>query len=298
MAIRALRSRRRAGAPIPEAMTVRDLLERARRELSALPEGGREAEILLAHALQADRAFLFAHPEAEATAEQNQLFLDLVERRAAGEPVAYLTGTREFWSLPLSVTPDVLIPRPETELLVETALEFLPTDATCRVADLGTGSGAVALAIARERPNCEVHATEYSAAALAVARRNARLVEPARIRFHEGSWLAPLSGSFRLIVSNPPYVRQGDPHLDEGDCRFEPRDALTPGPDALAAIQHIAREARTYLENDAMLALEHGYDQGAELRELLTELGYEEVRTRRDLAGIERVTSGRWTRDS
>ncbi len=290
-------SGRKRGAPISDAMNIGDLLARARRELAALPEGAREAEILLAHALAVERTYLFAHPEVEPPADKRDAFLSLVERRSAGEPVAYLTGSREFWSLPLAVTPDVLIPRPETELLVEAALEFLPAGAACRVADLGTGSGAIALAIARERPDCEVHATEYSASALDVARRNARLIEPARVRFHEGSWLSPLTGSYRLIVSNPPYVREDDSHLLEGDCRYEPREALTPGPDGLAAIRHIAREARRYLEDGAMLALEHGYDQGQAVRQLLLDLGYGRVRTRRDLAGLERVTSGCWETD-
>ncbi|NNJ64103.1 MAG: peptide chain release factor N(5)-glutamine methyltransferase [Xanthomonadales bacterium] len=291
-------SSRRPGGNTSDAVNVRDLLTRARRALADLPEGAREAEVLLAHVLAAERSFLFAHPDFEPSSEKSEAFQTLVERRAGGEPVAYLTGVREFWSLPLAVTPDVLIPRPETELLVEIALEFLPPGATDRVADLGTGSGAVALAIARERPGCEVHATESSTAALEVARRNAKLIAPARVHFHAGSWLAPLDGLFRLVVSNPPYVPAADPHLQRGDCRFEPNEALTPGPDGLAAIRQIAGEARSRLESGAMLALEHGFDQGPAVRELLHELGYGEIQTRADLAGLERVTSGRWEQGS
>jgi release factor glutamine methyltransferase len=217
----------------------------------------------------------------------------LLERRRDGEPIAYLTGVREFWSLDLRVTPDVLIPRPETELLVETALARIPPDADWRIADLGTGSGAVALAIASERPLCEVHATESDPEALAVARKNAARLLPGRIRFHAGSWCEPLTGTFRLIVSNPPYVAADDPHLGQGDCRFEPCAALTPGKDALAAIRKIVRQAATRLEADGCLAFEHGYDQGAAVRALLEAAGYRDATTCRDLEGRERVTFGR-----
>jgi release factor glutamine methyltransferase len=212
-----------------------------------------------------------------------------------GEPIAYLTGVREFWSLPLQVTPDVLIPRPETELLVEIALEFIPRDASWRVADLGTGSGAVALAIAHERPSCEIHATDCSEAALRVARLNVGTLAPGRVQLHQGSWLDPLTGSFRVVVSNPPYVAEDDPHLAAGDCRFEPREALTPGPDGLAAIRRLAHEALPRLEPGGLLAFEHGYDQGSAARVILDELGYRHIETRPDLEGRERVTTGRNT---
>ena len=268
------------------------LLGSARHRLGGGGPGMLEAEILLAHVLGVDRPWLFANRERQVPPPARQTFQDLVDRRAGGEPIAYLTGIREFWSLPLRVTPDVLIPRPETELLVETALEFIPADAAWRVADLGTGSGAVALAIAWERPGCEVHATDCSPAALAVAALNVAAIAPGRVRLHLGSWLEPLDGQFRVIVANPPYVPAGDPHLAEGDCRFEPSEALTPGPDGLAAIRHIAQHALPLLEPGGLLAVEHGYDQGEAVRALLREGGYSNVATRQDLEGRERVSSG------
>jgi release factor glutamine methyltransferase len=281
--------------------SIADLLGEARRRLGGQPGGGPEskpqakpeADLLLAHVLGVGRAWLFANREHTVAAHRARAFLALVDRRATGEPVAYLLGRREFWSLPLSVTADVLIPRPETERLVETALAFIPDDAAWRVADLGTGSGAVALAIATERPRCEVHASESSPCALQVAERNVAAIAPGRVSLHLGSWLEPLPGRFHVIVSNPPYVAAGDPHLAEGDCRFEPREALTPGADGMAAIRRIAADALPRLEPGGLLAFEHGFDQGAASRELLRKLGYVDVATRRDLEGRERVTSGR-----
>ncbi len=269
-------------------MTARELLLQGRGRLgSAL-----EAEVLLMHVLGVDRAWLYANSERPVSAKAQQCFADLLERRMAGEPVAYITGIREFWSLPLQVTPDVLIPRPETELLVEAALQRLPAGEKWRVADLGTGSGAVALAIARERPLCEIHASDISASALAVARGNAHRLAPGRVQFHQGSWFEPLEGRFHLVVSNPPYVRDDDPHLESGDCRFEPRVALSPGGDGLDAIRHIACAAVDYLEPGGCLAFEHGFDQGEASRSILEELSYIEVETLSDLEGRDRVTVG------
>jgi release factor glutamine methyltransferase len=272
--------------------TVRAALDDARRRLGEEASARLDAQLLLAHALGKGRAWLFANPEyVLADAELGQ-FGRLLERRVRGEPVAYLTGAREFWSLPLVITADVLIPRPETELLVEVALDFIPPGAAWRIADLGTGSGAVALAIARERPECEVHATEISAAALAVARENGHRVLPGAVTFHAGSWLEPLAGKFRLLVGNPPYVDRDDPHLQQGDCRFEPRQALTPGSDGLSAIRAITTQAPAWLEKGGMLALEHGFDQGARVRELFRNQGFDRVVTHKDLEGLERVTAG------
>ena len=276
-----------------EAANVGSLLAEARHRLAPGPPGALEADLLLAHVLGVARAWLFANRNQEVSPELRLVFRKLVERRAGGEPIAYLTGVREFWSLPLQVTADVLIPRPETELLVEVALEFIPPEVSWRVADLGTGSGAVALAIACERPLCEVHATEYSAAALAIAERNIQALAPGRVHLHQGSWLEPLDGRFQVIVCNPPYVAEGDPHLNTGDCRFEPRAALTPGTDGMAAIRQIACDALPSLESGGLLAFEHGYDQGSAARAVLSELGYREIDTRRDLEGRDRVTGGR-----
>jgi len=275
-------------------VNVKGLLARGRVQLENQSMGQLEAEILLGEALGVSRACLYANPEQIPTPEQAGNFLDLVGRRKNGEPIAYLTGRREFWSLPLKVTADVLIPRPETELLVETALTFIPETAAWRIADLGTGSGAIALAIAGERPLCEIHATEYSKAALSVAEQNGQAIAPGKIQFHLGSWLAPLEGRFQLLVSNPPYIASDDPHLQQGDSRFEPADALTPGRDAMAAIRHLASESLHYLEQGGMLAFEHGYDQGAAARQMLVELGFTDVDTRRDLENRDRVTSGIW----
>jgi release factor glutamine methyltransferase len=274
------------------AISVRSLLLEARKRLGPGPATALEAEVLLGSLLEVDRGWLFANGERPVSPAEVLGYRKLVERRASGEPIAYLTGVREFWSLPLQITPDVLIPRPETELLVEVALDFVPADAAWRIADLGTGSGAVAIAIAVERPACEVHATESSTAALAVAALNVDTLAPGRVALYRGSWLDPLDGRFRLVVSNPPYVAEGDPHLGEGDCRFEPRAALTPGPDGLAAIRQIASESLPRLEPGGLLAFEHGFDQGEAARVLLRGLGYVNVSTRKDLEGRERVTSG------
>ena len=273
-------------------MNVKELLARGRAQLEKQPVGQLEAGILLCEVLGVNRAWLYANPEQIPASKQRARFLDLVERRKNGEPIAYLTGYREFWSLPLKVTADVLIPRPETELLVETALACIPEDAAWRIADLGTGSGAIALAIASERPQCEIHATEYSEAALQVAQENGQSIAPGKVQFHLGSWLTPLEGTFQALVSNPPYIASDDPHLQQGDCRFEPGEALTPGPDGLAAIRHIARESLHYLSHGGMLVFEHGYEQGSEVRQMLVDLGYRDVETQKDLEQRERVTSG------
>jgi len=273
-------------------MNVKELLARGRAQLENQTQGRLEAEILLGEALGVSRAWLYANPEQSPASKHCSRFLDLVGRRKHGEPIAYLAGYREFWSLPLKVTADVLIPRPETELLVETALAFIPEDAAWRIADLGTGSGAIALAIASERPLCEIHATEYSEAALRVAQENGQAITPGKVQFHLGSWLTPLEGKFQLLVSNPPYIASDDPHLQHGDCRFEPGEALTSGPDGMTAIRHIASASLRYLEHGGMLAFEHGYGQGKEVRQLLVDLGYQDVLTRKDLENRERVTSG------
>jgi len=248
---------------------------------------------LLCHSLAVSRSWLYANPEQQVESRHHDDFLLLVQRRGQGEPIAYLTGNREFWSLRLKVTPDVLIPRPETELLVETVLARIPSDVPWRIADLGTGSGAIALAIARERPGCEVWATDISPAALSIAQENIDALGLGQIRLLQGSWLAPLAGKFNCIVSNPPYVSNNDPHMKEGDIRFEPASALTSGADAMASIRHIAVESLPRLEDGGLLAFEHGYEQGAASRQLLLQLGYADVETIRDLAGLERVTKGK-----
>ena len=269
-------------------LTVRSLLAEA-----PAGESRREAEILLGYVLDRDRAWLAAHDTDPLPREQAARFRALWARRLAGEPVAYLTGRRGFWTLDLSVNADVLIPRPETELLVETALARIPGDAAWDLADLGTGSGAIALALARERPACRVLATDRSAEALAVARANARRHGIGNVDFREGDWWAPLEGlRLDLIVSNPPYVPAADPHLSRGDVRFEPRGALASGPEGLDDLRTIIAGAPAHLHPGGTLLLEHGYDQGAAVRALLRAAGFTDVRTWRDLNGHERVSEG------
>jgi len=252
-----------------------------------------DARVLLCAALGVDDAHLIAHPGQALTDRQRDRYLACVERRRAGEPIAYLTGEREFYSLAFKVTPAVLIPRPETELLVEAALERVPAYVPFRMLDLATGSGCVAVAIAAHRPRARVTATEVSLDALAVARDNAAR-HGAGVEFLEGDWFDALAGRrFEFIVSNPPYVAEGDPHLSQGDSRFEPRAALVAGADGLSCIRLIIAQARAHLEPGGGLLFEHGHDQAERCRALLEQAGYFEVATRHDLAGIERVSGGR-----
>lgn len=253
-----------------------------------------DAEALLLHLLARPRSWLIAHADEVPGLDVQAAYAALVERRAQGEPVAYLTGQRGFWSLDLDVTPDTLIPRPDTELLVELALQRLPSHRVCAVADLGTGSGAIALAVAHERPRAQVVATDASDAALAVARRNAQRLGISNIALVQGDWLKPLAGQrFALIVSNPPYIEADDPHLGQGDLRFEPAAALASGADGLDAIRRIVGDARGCLEPGGWLLLEHGWKQGAAVRGLLQTAGYSEVFTAQDLEQRDRVTGGR-----
>ncbi|KAB8189686.1 peptide chain release factor N(5)-glutamine methyltransferase [Lysobacter maris] len=253
-----------------------------------------DAEALMAHALGRPASWLYAHGDDEPAAEAQAAFEALLARRRAGEPVAYLTGRRGFWRFELRVTADTLIPRPETERLVELALERLPADADLAVADLGTGSGAIALALALERPRARVDAVDASAAALAVARDNAAELAVGNVRFHHGSWFAPLAGRrYDLIASNPPYIADHDPHLRRGDLRAEPLTALASGPDGLDAIREIAAGAGVCLEPGGWLLIEHGWEQGEAVRAILSAAGLVEVATAQDLERRDRVTFGR-----
>ena len=254
-----------------------------------------DAELLLLHVLQQPRSWLFSHADDELAADVQTAFALLVERRVAGEPVAYITGRRGFWTLDLEVTSATLIPRPETELLVELALQRLPADAACDVVDLGTGSGAIALAIARECPQARVIAIDESVAALAIAQRNAQRHHVHNVTFAHGDWLAPLAGQHvDLIVSNPPYIEAADPHLGQGDLRFEPVSALASGEDGLDDIRQIITDARSHLHRGGWLLFEHGWNQGEAARTLLAKAGYAEVFTAQDLESRDRVSGGRF----
>ncbi|MFZ0870758.1 MAG: peptide chain release factor N(5)-glutamine methyltransferase [Rhodanobacter sp.] len=254
-----------------------------------------DAEILLLHVLGKPRSWLIAHADDVMDRDVQTAYASLVERRVAGEPVAYIIGRRGFWSFELEVTPATLIPRPETELLVELALARLPYAAGGAVADLGTGSGAIALAIAHERPGAQVVATDASAKALAVAQRNASSLGVLNVTFAQGDWLTPLAGRrFNLIVSNPPYIEAADLHLGQGDLRFEPADALASGSDGLDAIRRIVGEAGELLEVGGWLLFEHGWNQGEAARALLRAAGYVEVVTVQDLEQRDRVSGGCW----
>lgn len=272
-------------------LTAGDALARAAQRLAqSSPSARLDAELLVMQVCRWSRAELLARDREPLTMAQAAELAGLLARRQQGEPIAYLTGRREFWSLDLTVSPATLIPRPETELLVERALARIPEDAAWSLADLGTGSGAIALAIAKERPRCRVVATDSSSAALAVARANAARLDLS-VDFRHGDWLTPLAGErFDLLVSNPPYVAADDPHL--AAVRHEPIAALAAGPDGLDAIRAIVPKARASLKPGGWLLLEHGYDQGDAVGALLRAHRYNQVRCYTDLAGRDRVSEG------
>ncbi len=270
-------------------------LAAAHGELSGRPGADREAEILLGHAAGVSRTQLLAHPDHLLSADQYAVFRSLLGRRRGGKPIAYLTGCREFWSLPLKVTPATLVPRPETESLVEQALILLPPGDELEVLDLGTGCGAIALAIAGERSHCRVTGSDVCEDALRVARENQDRLAVENIEWAQGSWYqAVAERKFDLIVSNPPYVADGDPHLEQGDLPHEPALALVGGKDGLIAIREIIEGAPSHLHSRGWLLLEHGFDQQKSVLELLIAAGFDKVCGHKDLAGIPRVVSGRF----
>jgi len=266
-------------------VTPRELLDQ-----SVLPRA--EAELLLAHSVARDRAWLFSYADDSLTPDQVLQFKDLDRRRAAGEPIAYLLGYRDFWNLRLTVTPDVLIPRVDSELLVEWGLELLATDLLGRVLDMGTGSGAIALAIKASQPTAEVYAVDRSVGALRVARDNAQNLG-LKVTFCQSDWFAGLPvGSFSLIVANPPYIAPEDPHLTCGDLRAEPIEALVSTEKGYADLYQIIAGAQNHLEPGGWLLLEHGWEQAEGVRSALHGAGFQQIQTRRDLGGRERVSGG------
>lgn len=267
---------------------------------SALSDAGSDsphidAAVLLCHVLDKPRSYLLTWPEKELDDSQLSAFNALLARRLTGEPIAYIVGEREFWSLPLKVAPHTLIPRPDTERLVELALDKMPPQA-CTVLDLGTGTGAIALAIASECPQAQVIGIDLRPEAAALAEENRIRLGIANARFLSGSWYSPLDSQerFAVIVSNPPYIDAADPHLDQGDVRFEPKSALVADDEGLADIRIISEQGRLHLNAGGWLLLEHGYEQGQAVREILTSLGYQQVSTAQDYAGLDRVTLGCW----
>jgi len=275
-------------------VTIASALQQAAARLEAVSDSPRlDAELLLCRVLGRERSYLFTWPEQALDETQRDAFEALLVRREKGEPIAHILGRREFWSLELGVSADTLIPRPETELLVEAALARIPKDAEWRIADLGTGSGAIALAIASERPRCQLVAVERSAAALAVAQENAREHGITNVEFVAGDWFEPLAGQqFQMIISNPPYIPQSDPHLQQGDVRFEPLTALVSGDDGLDDIRHLITVSKKYLRAPGWLLLEHGHDQGPRVITLLSKENFQHVENLTDLVGNDRVAIG------
>ena len=256
-------------------------------------EASLEVNLLLQHLLKVNRAWLISHDRDVLTDDQQQDFYDLLKRRLAGEPIAYILGFREFYGLPLKVTRATLIPRPDTETLVEAAFQKISVDVAWDILDLGTGTGAVALAIAKHRPKCHVIGVDASAEALVVAIENAQNLDLKNLSLIKSNWFSDLAGQkFDVIVTNPPYIAEADCHLTQGDLRFEPRSALASGFDGLDDIRLIIQQAPNYLKPNGWLMLEHGYDQAHSVAALLKEHGFSQIDHAQDLAGILRVTFG------
>jgi release factor glutamine methyltransferase len=256
-------------------------------------EAALEAQLLLQHVLNVNRAWLIAHADDQLNSVDEANFKALVTRRLAGEPIAYILGQREFYGLTLKVTPDTLIPRPDTETLVDAALAKIEVHLALSICDLGTGTGAIALAIAKNRPQAHVTAVDFSEAALSVAQENAQRLGIHNITFVKSDWLNALTNQrFNVIVSNPPYIESADAHLSQGDLRFEPRNALASGEDGLDDIRHMIAQAPAHLAPNGWLMLEHGYNQAPQVARLLQQAGFVEVTHALDLSGIQRVTLG------
>jgi len=252
-----------------------------------------DAELLLCQVLDCNRTYLFTWPDKTVTTEQYLEFQSLCARRNKGEPIAHITGVRDFWSLELEVNPSTLIPRPDTETLVEQALELVQGQFSGTGLDLGTGTGAIALALAKELPKWQWLGVDYSSDAVELAERNRLKNQIENCQFKKSDWYSAInSQKFDLIVSNPPYINKQDPHLNEGDVRFEPLSALVAEDEGLADIKHILSKARSFLSRNGSVLIEHGYDQGESVREIFVQYGYEKVRTITDLSGNDRVSIG------
>lgn len=273
--------------------SIEEALSAATSQITGSDSPRLDAELLLRHVTGLDATGLITRNTQELTEDQLHQYTTLVDRRVSGEPVAHITGEREFWSLPLKVDQHTLIPRPDTELLVELALELIKEHSLDTVIDLGTGSGAIAIAIKKECPRCEISATDYSLEALLTAQQNANR-HRLEIRLVQSRWFDQLgAGKYDLIISNPPYIAENDPHLQQGDVRFEPASALISGADGLDDIHEIVRWAPTHLNDNGWLLLEHGYQQAARVRAIMATQNFSHIETRQDLAGNDRATLGR-----
>lgn len=276
--------------------TVQSLLARAKEQLAMLSDtAALDAEVLLCHCLAKDRSFLRAWPEYQPSHEQLNCFQALIAQRQQGTPVAYIIGHREFWSREFLVRPEVLIPRPDTELLIDLSLDLLVANKPCKIIDLGTGSGILAITLATERPLANVIASDISPAAINVANKNAERLRVKNVRFLTSHWFDAIDEyDFDLVISNPPYIPSDDPHLQQGDVRFEPQTALVSDEKGLKDIRLIAEQARQHLKSDGRLMVEHGYNQQADVQAIFKQLNYRQVMTHNDLGGNPRVTSGLW----
>lgn len=276
--------------------TIRHVLHQARQfSLNAITDNFLETDLLLAHSLNVTRSYLYTYPERKLTSSEYKRFISYFERQQQGEPIAYITGHREFWSLTLEVTPDTLIPRQETELLVELALHYAPVDVKTTIADLGTGAGPIALALAHEKPDWVIFATDLCEDALQVAKKNAAHFNLKNIIFCHGDWLNALPViKFDMIISNPPYLSEEDSHLTQRSLAYEPPNALISGREGLDAIFTIIHGAQCYLNSGGYLLIEHGFQQAKKVQSIFAEVGYNEITTVQDLSRQERVTIGKW----
>ena len=276
------------------SLCIVDLLQNAERQLQTSDTARLDAEVLLGHVANLDRSTFYAHPELIIDGKIINTFQSLIEARTYGQPVAYLTNKKEFWSMDFTVNEHTLIPRPDTECLVSTALNFLPKDKPLTIADLGTGCGNVAICIANERPQCHVTATDFSPDSIEVARQNANYHHIKNISIIKSNWFENINIRFHMIVSNPPYIKENDEHLEKNDVKHEPRLALISGDDGLDAIRHIIKNASGYLYPGGYLLLEHGFDQGEKVTCLFNEHGFAGIKTYKDYGGNDRVSVGKF----
>lgn len=276
-------------------MNIQQALQQARQRLSESSSSAMlDAQVLLTHVLQCNSAHLAAWPEKELSEQQQSQYLQLIQQRQQGQPVAHLTGQREFWSMNLSVNNSTLIPRPETETLVEFIVEKFSNREKLKLLDMGTGTGAIAIAVAKEKPGWQIYASDISEQALKIARQNSSKQHTDNITFIHSHWFNNIKqDDFDIIVSNPPYIAAGDPHLQQGDVRFEPQSALTSGAEGMDDIEHLCLHAKEYLAKDGYLIVEHGYNQKQQVADCFADNGFKEITQKQDLSDHTRMTAGK-----